>query len=136
MYQAGTLSGNPLAMAAGIATLTELRKPGQYTALERKRQLLSDGFGRVIHESGLGLQFVSIGAMFCLYFTPKPVTDYAGAKTANTTQFARYFWRMLQQGIYLPPSQFEACFISLALSDEMIEQTVKCAGRALNEILE
>ncbi|MEO8972703.1 MAG: glutamate-1-semialdehyde 2,1-aminomutase [Ktedonobacteraceae bacterium] len=136
MYQAGTLSGNPLAMAAGIATLTELRKPGQYAELERKRQMLSDGFERIVHESGLGLQFVSIGAMFCLYFTPQPVTDYAEAKTAHTKQFACYFWSMLQQGIYLPPSQFEACFISLALSDEMIEQTVNCAGRALNEMLE
>ena len=136
MYQAGNLSGNPLAMAAGIATLTELRKPGQYEKLERKRQMLSDGFERMIHESGLGLHFASIGAMFCLYFTPQPVTDYAGAKTANTDQFARYFWSMVQQGIYLPPSQFEACFISLALTDEMIEQTVQGAGRALNEILE
>ena len=136
MYQAGTLSGNPLAMAAGIATLAELRKPGQYEQLERKRQMLSDGFEREMHESGFGLRFVSIGAMFCLYFTPQPVTDYAEAKTSNTAQFARYFWSMLQQGIYLPPSQFEACFISLALTDEMIEQTVQCAGRALNEILE
>ncbi len=136
MYQAGTLSGNPLAMAAGIATLTEMRKPGRYAELERKRQLLSDGFERAIHESGIGLRFVSIGGMFCLYFTPEPVTDYASAKTAKTQEFARYFWSMLQQGIYLPPSQFEACFISLALTDEMIEETVRAVGQALNDILD
>src|SRR5207237_819204 len=80
---------------------------------------------RVLHDTGLGLQFVRLGAMFCLYFTPEPVIDYATAKTSNTAQFAQYFWYMLAHGIYLPPSQFEACFISLALNDEMIEETVK-----------
>src|SRR5437763_13005992 len=84
MYQAGTLSGNPLAMAAGIATLSEMRKPGQYGELERKSQLLGDGIERVIHDTGMELQFVRIGAMFCLYFTTEPVTDYASAKTSNT----------------------------------------------------
>ena len=117
MYQAGTLSGNPLAMAAGIATLTEMRKPGQYEKLEQKSQLLGEGVEQVVRELGLGLQFVRIGAMFCLYFTPEPVIDYATAKTSDTARFARYFWHMLSHGIYLPPSQFEACFISLALDD-------------------
>jgi len=137
MYQAGTLSGNPLAMAAGIATLTEMRKPGQYEELERKSQLLGDGIERVIHDTGMELQFVRIGAMFCLYFTTEPVTDYASAKTSNTARFAHYFWHMLSRGIYLPPSQFEACFISLALDDEMIKETVnsvELALRAVNEL--
>ena len=133
MYQAGTLSGNPLAMAAGIATLSELRKPGQYEKLEQKSQLLDAGIARILHETGLGLQFVRIGAMFCLYFASEPVIDYASAKTSNTTHFARYFWRMLSHGIYLPPSQFEACFISLALDDAMIEETVKNIALALRE---
>ncbi len=133
MYQAGTLSGNPLAMAAGIATLTELRKPGQYAELERKSQLLGDGMELVMHETGLGLQFVRIGAMFCLYFTPEHVIDYATAKTSDTARFAQYFWYMLAHGVYLPPSQFEACFISLALDDEMIEETVKNVELALRE---
>src|SRR5947209_2159857 len=85
MYQAGTLSGNPLAMAAGIATLTEMRKPGQYEELERKSQMLGDGLEGVINETGMELQFARIGAMFCLYFTGKPVTDYASAKSSDTT---------------------------------------------------
>ena len=135
MYQAGTLSGNPLAMAAGIATLTELRKPGQYEELERKSQLLGEGMERVLHETGLGLQFVRIGAMFCLYFTPEPVIDYACAKTSDTASFAQYFWYMLEHGIYLPPSQFEACFISLALDDTMIEETVNHVELALRSFL-
>lgn len=132
MYQAGTLSGNPLAMAAGIATLTELRKAGQYEELERKSQLLGEGFERVIRDSGLELQFARIGAMFCLYFNAQPVTDYARAKTSDTARFARYFWNMLERGVYLPPSQFETCFISLALDDEMIAETVNSVTSALS----
>ncbi len=125
MYQAGTLSGNPLAMAAGIATLTELCKPGQYEKLERKSQLLGEGIARAIHDTKTPARIQRIGAMFCLYFTADPVTDYAGAKRADTVRFARYFHEMLARGVYLPPSQFEACFISLALEDEMIAETVK-----------
>src|SRR3989440_5996517 len=135
MYQAGTLSGNPLTMAAGIATLQELRKPGQYKKLERKGQLLSEGIERVLHETGLGLQFVRVGAMFCLYFTPEPVIDYACAKISDTARFAQYFWYMLEHGIYLPPSQFEACFISLALDDTMIEETVNHVELALRSLV-
>jgi len=133
MYQAGTLSGNPLAMAAGIATLTEMRKPGQYEKLERKSQLLGEGVERVLLETGLGLRFVRIGAMFCLYFTPEPVIDYATAKTSNTAHFARYFWRMLSRGIYLPPSQYETCFLSLALDDAMLQETIQAIELALRE---
>jgi glutamate-1-semialdehyde 2,1-aminomutase len=134
MYQAGTLSGNPLAMAAGIATLTEMRKPGQYEELERKSQMLGDGITQAIHKIGVAAQLIRIGAMFCLYFTDQPVTDYASAKTSNTARFARFFWNMLARGVYLPPSQFEACFISLALDDSMIEETVKNVELALLDI--
>lgn len=133
MYQAGTLSGNPLAMAAGIATLTELRKPGQYEKLEQKGQLLSDGISQAIHESRVKAQLVRIGALFCLFFTAQLVVDYASAKTSDTARFARFFWSMLKQRVYLPPSQFEGCFISLALEDEMIEETVEAARVALRE---
>nr|HET6904933.1 glutamate-1-semialdehyde 2,1-aminomutase [Ktedonobacteraceae bacterium] len=133
MYQAGTLSGNPLAMAAGIATLTEMRKPGQYEKLEQKSQLLGAGIEQVVRELGVGLQFVRIGAMFCLYFTPEPVIDYATAKTSDTARYARYFWHMLSHGIYLPPSQYEACFISLALDDAMLKETVQHIELALRE---
>ncbi len=131
MYQAGTLSGNPLAMAAGIATLTELRKPGQYEQLELKNQLLSEGIARALHDTHTEAQLVRIGAMFCLYFTKEPVTDYASAKRADTARFARFFWHLLARGVYFPPSQFETCFISLALEDEMLEQTVKAIEFAL-----
>ncbi len=135
MYQAGTLSGNPLAMAAGIATLTELRKPGQYAELERKSQLLGNGIAQAIRETGTPAQLIRIGAMFCLYFTQEPVTDYVTAKRADTLRFARFFWNMLAHGVYLPPSQFEACFISLALDDTMLEETVSSVKLALHEAL-
>ncbi|HLX57528.1 MAG TPA: glutamate-1-semialdehyde 2,1-aminomutase [Ktedonobacteraceae bacterium] len=133
MYQAGTLSGNPLAMAAGIATLRELRKPEQYAELERKGQLLSDGIERVLRETGKEAQFVRVGGIFCLFFTAERVIDYASAKTSDTARFARFFWSMLRRGVYLPPSQFEGCFISLALEDSMIEQTVDAIRVALIE---
>ncbi|HZU69060.1 MAG TPA: glutamate-1-semialdehyde 2,1-aminomutase [Ktedonobacteraceae bacterium] len=133
MYQAGTLSGNPLAMAAGIATLKELRKPGIYETLEHKGQLLCNGVEQVLHQTGGPAQIVRIGAIFCLFFTAKKVIDYASAKMSDTARFARFFWHMLEQGVYLPPSQFEGCFISLALTDEMIEHTVKSVKLALRE---
>jgi len=133
MYQAGTLSGNPLAMAAGIATLRELRKPGQYEELERKGRLLGDGIEAALHETGAEAQFVRVGGIFGLFFTAEPVRDYASAKTSDTARFARFFWSMLRQGVYLPPSQFEGCFISLALEDAMIEETVTAVKVALRE---
>jgi len=136
MYQAGTLSGNPMAMAAGIATLEELRKPGRYVELERKGQLLSDGIERVLHDIGGRVQFVRIGAIFCLFFTAKQVVEYSSAKTSDTQRYAHFFWSMLERGMYLPPSQFESCFISLALDDEMVDETVEAVILALTESLE
>jgi glutamate-1-semialdehyde 2,1-aminomutase len=133
MYQAGTLAGNPLAMAAGIATLKELHRPGQYEKLERKGQLLSEGIEQVLLETEGAVQFVRIGGIFCLFFTAQPAIDYASVKTADTQRFARFFWRMLEHAVYLPPSQFEGCFISLALEDEMIEETVNAVKLALQE---
>ncbi len=133
MYQAGTLSGNPLAMAAGIATVTELRKPGQYEQLEHKSQVLADGLSRAVHDSHIDAQVVRIGAMFCLYFYKEPVTNYTLAKRSDTARFARYFWQMLARGVYLPPSQFESCFISLALDDAMLAETVKAASEVLKQ---
>jgi len=136
MYQAGTLSGNPLAMAAGIATLTELRKPGRYEALERKTQILSEGLRKAIHDSGVAGQVHSMTGLVCLFFTKEPVRDYASAKLSDTARFACYFWSMLTRGIYLAPSQFEACFISLALEDAMIEETVQAAITVLRQAKE
>ena len=134
MYQAGTLSGNPLAMAGGIATLTELRKPGQYAELERKAKLLADGLSQAIQQSGIPAQFARIGSMFTIFFSAQPVHNYADAKNSDTQRFARFFWSMLRQGVYLPPSQFEACFVSLAFDDAMLDETIKCATRAFKEL--
>ncbi len=134
MYQAGTLSGNPLAMAAGIATLTELRKPGQYEKLEHKSQILAEGISKAIHDTRTEAHVERIGAMFCLYFNSESVRDYAVAKRSNTARFAQYFWEMLARGIYLPPSQFEACFISLALDDAMIGETVEAIVDVLGRL--
>ncbi len=133
MYQAGTLSGNPLAMAAGIATLKELRKPGQYDAIERKSALLGAGLSEAIQQSGVPAQLVRIGCMLTIFFTTQVVRNYAEARTSDTGRFARFFWRMLKQGVYLPPSQFEACFVSLAFDDAMLEETIKAARVALAE---
>lgn len=136
MYQAGTLSGNPLAMAAGIATLEELRKPGRYEELERKGQLLSGGIDQVLETTGCDVQCVRIGAIFCLFFATEHVVDYRSAKTSDTQRYARFFWSMLKRGVYLPPSQFESCFISLALEDKLIHETVEAVKLALLESLE
>jgi glutamate-1-semialdehyde 2,1-aminomutase len=133
MYQAGTLSGNPLAMAAGITTLTELRKAGQYEIIERKTQILNEGLQKVIHDSSIPAQIQCIGGLLCLFFTKEPVRDYSSAKQSDTARFARYFWSMLTLGIYLPPSQFEAWFISLALEDSMIEETVQATAAVLEQ---
>jgi glutamate-1-semialdehyde 2,1-aminomutase len=136
MYQAGTLSGNPMAMAAGIATLEELHKPGRYEELERKGQLLSSGIDQVLQTMGDGIQFVRIGAIFCLFFTAEHVVNYSSAKTSNAQRYARFFWSMLKRGVYLPPSQFESCFMSLALEDKMICETVEAVRLALIESME
>ena len=133
MYQAGTLSGNPLAMAAGIATLEELRKPGRYEELERKGQLLKSGIDQVLQTIDCGVQCVRTGAIFCLFFTDEQVIDYRSAKSSDTQRYARFFWRMLKHSVYLPPSQFESCFISLAMEDKMIHETVEAVKLALLE---
>jgi glutamate-1-semialdehyde 2,1-aminomutase len=136
VYQAGTLSGNPMAMAAGIATIEELRKPGRYEELERKGKMLSSGIDQVLQSTGSGVQCVRIGAIFCLFFTAEKVVDYSSAKTSDTQRYANFFWSMLKRGVYLPPSQFESCFISLAMEDKMIYETVDAVKLALIESLE
>ncbi|MDF1535995.1 MAG: glutamate-1-semialdehyde 2,1-aminomutase [bacterium] len=135
IYQAGTLSGNPLAMAAGIATLSILMRPGTYEALERAAAALAGGLADVNRRLGAELAFNRAGSMFTTFFTPGPVTDFNGAKRSDTTRFGHYFRAMLDEGIYLAPSQFEAAFLSLAHSDEDIEATVKAHERALKKIL-
>ncbi len=131
MYQAGTLSGNPLAMTAGIKTLELLRKPGTYEQLEQITQKLSNGLLAVAREAGHEVTGGSISAMFGMFFTDKEVHNYDDAKTSDLKKFARFHRGMLEQGIYLAPSQFEAGFTSLAHTDEDIDKTLAAAKKVL-----
>jgi glutamate-1-semialdehyde 2,1-aminomutase len=135
IYQAGTLSGNPLAMAAGIATLSILMRPGTYEALEKSTASLANGLAAVNDRLGAELAFNRVGSMFTTFFTPGPVTNFDGAKASDTARFGDYFRAMLEEGVYLAPSQFEAAFMSLAHSEEDIEATVNAHERALKKVL-
>lgn len=123
MYQAGTLSGNPLAMAAGLAMLENLT-PKEYETLETKSKQLEDGVRSIISERRLPITLNRVGSMFTMFFTPTSVVDYDTAKTANTEKFGVFFRRMLDRGVYLAPSQFEAAFLCLAHTEEDIRRTV------------
>ena len=132
MYQAGTLSGNPLAMAAGFETLSVLHDdPDAYTRLEARGKRLSDGIQKNIRDLGLPLVQNRVGSMSTLFFTGSPVSDYRTAVASDTGKFARYYREMLKSGIYLAPSQFEAGFVSLAHTDEEIDKTIDANCRAL-----
>ncbi len=134
VYQAGTLSGNPLAMAAGIAQLELLQQPGVYEQLEARADSLCEGLGAAARDAGVPITQTRVGSMFCLFFTDQPVRDYASAKTSNTEHFARFFRAMLDQGIYLAPSQFEAGFLSLAHQPTEIDQTIQAAQNAFANV--
>jgi glutamate-1-semialdehyde 2,1-aminomutase len=134
VYQAGTLSGNPLAMAAGIATLQVLRDENPYPGLEKKSALVSNAFAKNAKEAGLKIFQTRVGSMMCLFFTDKEVTDFDSAFTSNKEQYAKYFHSMLDSGIYLAPSQFEAMFVSDAHSDEDIEKTIEANRKALKSL--
>ena len=134
MYQAGTLSGNPLAMTAGIKTLELLRKPGTYQQLDRITKKLSDGLLKVAKEAGHEVTGGSISAMFGMFFTGKEVHNYDDAKTSDMKKFASFHRGMLERGIYLAPSQFEAGFTSLAHTDEDIDKTLAAAKEVLSAI--
>ena len=131
MYQAGTLSGNPLAMAAGIATLRLLQEPGTYERLAAATSTLAEGFHAAAEHAGVPLSATSMGSMWGFFFTPGPVTDYATAKRADTSAYARFFHSMLAQGVYLAPSQFESAFVSTQHSEELLQATVSAARAAL-----
>jgi glutamate-1-semialdehyde 2,1-aminomutase len=132
VYQAGTLSGNPLAMAAGIATLRLLTEPGVYDHLERLSAQLVNGLASLASEVGVGYTANRVGSMFTGFFTAQPVTDYVSAKRSDTQRYARFFHAMLDAGVYLAPSQFEAGFVSLAHTEEDIAATLAAAGTAFN----
>jgi glutamate-1-semialdehyde 2,1-aminomutase len=135
IYQAGTLSGNPAAMAAGIATLRQLRAPGFYENLERKSARFEEGLCNAARKAGVPCCVNRVASMLCLFFTPGPVKDYRTALASNAERYARYFSAMLEEGIYLAPSQYEAMFVSAAHSDADIERTIITAEKALRKLL-
>jgi glutamate-1-semialdehyde 2,1-aminomutase len=135
VYQAGTLSGNPLAVAAGIATLKALKKPGVYAQLEELSARLEEGLRKAAHHAGAAVQINRVGSMFTVFFTPTPVTDFQSARTSDTTRYAAFFQKMLERRIYLAPSQFEACFVSLAHTRKDIGTTVRAASEAFRLLL-
>ena len=131
MYQAGTLSGNPLAVAAGVATLTELQQPGTYQLLEFLAGRLTNGLAQVFRREEVPATINRVGSMLTGFFNPGPVGTLAEAEQSDTASYGRYFHAMLERGVYLAPSQFEAGFVSLAHTDEDIDRTVAAAGAAL-----
>ena len=127
VYQAGTLSGNPLAMAAGIATLEQIKQPGFYQALDAASEMLIEGLQAAIQRTGVKARAGRVGSMAGLFFTDRTVRNFDDAKTADLTRFSAFYRGMLEQGIYLAPSQFEALFISAAHGNSHIAETVSAA---------
>lgn len=134
VYQAGTLSGNPLAMAAGVTTLKILKEKSPYDELDKKGDMLFSGLKRVAEAAGVNVVINRVGSMGSLFFTDEPVTDFETAKASDDNQFKRYFRSMLGQGIYLAPSPYEAAFLSTAHSEETVRKTIECASIALKNL--
>ena len=134
IYQAGTLSGNPLAMTAGIETLKLLSRPGTYKTLEKLSGELEQGLRDAAKEAGVPSTFNRVGSMFTAFFTDRTVTDFASAKTSDTVQFGNYFRAMLKNGVNLAPSQFEAAFLSLAHTRVDIARTVEAARKSMKSL--
>lgn len=134
VFQAGTLSGNPLAMAAGLATLRELKDNSPYERLEAMGKTIERELPVLCKKRGVPCQFARVGSMWTLFFTATPVVDYTTAKTSDTARFAKFFWAMLHRGVYLPCSQFEAAFLSAAMTDAHIQETLTAADAALGEV--
>jgi glutamate-1-semialdehyde 2,1-aminomutase len=134
VFQAGTLSGNPVAMAAGIATLTELKTNPPYQRLEQTSARIEAGLTAAAKARNIPYQFNRVGSMWTLFFTGTPVTNLDSAKTSDTDRFARFFWGMMDRGVYLPCSQFEAAFTCAALSDDDIDTTLKAAEESLSQL--
>jgi glutamate-1-semialdehyde 2,1-aminomutase len=134
VYQAGTLSGNPLAMTAGITTLELLRSRKLYRDLEEKTSDLTEAISRSAEENGIPVSINQATGMFTLFFTEGPVKDYRTAKMSDTRRFAQFFIEMMEQGIYLPPSQFEAWFLSLAHTQKDLERTIEACDTAFKKL--
>ncbi|MFQ5663166.1 MAG: glutamate-1-semialdehyde 2,1-aminomutase [Terriglobia bacterium] len=131
VYQAGTLSGNPLAVTAGLTALRLLSKPDTYPQLEARGAQLGNGLGEAAAEAGVPVQVNRCGSMLTVFFSDEPVTDYASAKRSHTERFARFHRALLGRGVYWPPSQFETAFVSLAHAEADIEETLAPPGRRL-----
>jgi glutamate-1-semialdehyde 2,1-aminomutase len=136
VYQAGTLSGNPLAMAAGATLLDLLARPGTYDTLEARSARLEQGLRRGARDAGATVRINRVGSMITVFFCAGPVTDYATAKASDTKRFGRFFHAMLERGVYLPPAQFEAAFVSLAHGEAEIDLTVAAAAEAFRAVAE
>ncbi|MCP4575554.1 MAG: glutamate-1-semialdehyde 2,1-aminomutase [Deltaproteobacteria bacterium] len=134
VYQAGTLSGNPLAMAAGLATLNILKRDNPYDELNRKCEALFAGLQKAAKDAGIPTTVNRMGSMGCLFFTPEAVTDFVTAQTGNQALFRQYYREMLDRGVYLAPSPFETTFLSMAHTDEMIEETIHRAEKSFDII--
>lgn len=134
VYQAGTLSGNPLAMTAGMAQLKELERTNGFPRLEELGARLESGFRSILSEFGTPYTFHRAGSMFCLFFTEQPVIDLASAQTADTARFKKFFWNLLNQGIYFAPSPYETGFLSLAHTTEDIDRTLDCTREAFKKL--
>lgn len=134
VYQAGTLSGNPVAMAAGLATLRQLVGDNPYPQLDQLAGQLADGLLRVAESAGVSAQVNRVGSMLTLFFSDQPVTDFDSATASDTKRFARWFHGMLDRGVYLPCSQFEALFVSAAHTPELIDQTISAAGDVMSSL--
>ncbi len=131
VYQAGTLSGNPLAMAAGIATLTELQSKSVYEELDKKTEKLMNGLQSAADDAGVSLKTNHLGSMAGFFFSSEDIFNFDEAKLCDLDKFAKFYTIMLDKGVYLAPSQFEACFLSLAHSDDDIEKTIIAAQEAM-----
>lgn len=136
VYQAGTLSGNPLAMAAGISTLGALQAPGVWDTLNENSKNLAEGIMAGARKAGISIHLNQVGTMFSAFFTDMRVHDWSSAKTSDTERFKNYFQGMLHRGIYLAPSQFEAGFMSTAHSDKEIQETIKAAEKTFRELVQ
>jgi glutamate-1-semialdehyde 2,1-aminomutase len=136
VYQAGTLSGNPVAVTAGLTTLRVLERDKPYAELERRTNWLTDAIADAARAFNIPVQINHIASMFTAFFTDQPVTDYASAKRSDTKRFARFFHALLQRGVFLPPSQFEAAFLSVAHSDEVLAQVAEAMRQAMRQVAE
>jgi glutamate-1-semialdehyde 2,1-aminomutase len=134
VYQAGTLSGNPLAVAGGLACLRALGEPGAYEKLETISRALTDGLLAEARVAGIPVTLNRVGSMWTLFFTAGPVFDYPSAKHAGVKRFGVFFHALLDRGVYLPPSQFEAAFVSLAMGEREVEHTLAAARHAFRAL--